>query len=1023
MRLNLTALSRIGLILVCTLSSGVSTQAQLSPRLKQLRNITFDHVTSEQGLPSDVVTAIIEDSRGFMWFGTQNGLCRYDGYSMVIYKRNELDSTSISDNFVNRILEDADKRTIWVGTNNGLNAYDISTGKFTRFTPDSATPYSLTSPMVNGICQDHTGRLWVGTVKELSEIVVDSSGQVKVVQYMNFPKDTTSQSRDYIDEPREGDDGMIWFATRGLVRFDPETKQFTRFLFSAEGAPTPSVNRIIAIEKDRKGNFWAGTYHGVIRFDTRTTSFEQIGYDPANPHSLSRNEVKSLRIDESGTLWVGTAGSGLYALDTATGQQIRFSHNPPRPGGLSNDFLDGLCRDRRGSLWVATSGGGINKYDKDRNQCIHIRNEPGNRNSLTDDNVFEMVEDNRGAVWIATSAGLNVYDPRTGNFNHYLHNPSNERSLSDPFVSSLYKDSDGTIWAGTYEGLNRIDPLTGIVTRYYNEPAPPHHSPMNKITAIHRDRSGTLWVATMNGPKTVNLKEKRFEGYLYYEWILQILGDRDGKSLWVGTKRAGLLKIDSKTRIVKQFSYDPHNPTSISHNSVCTLCEDPKEPQRILWIATLGGGLNRFDKSAGTFTRFTETDGLADNHIHSMAFDRRGNLWLGTGKGLSRFDPKTGVFKNYDARDGITNGEANHHGLLRASTGELYVGTPKGITIFHPDSLRDNPHIPPIVLTDFRITNKSVVPGAPHSPLSRTITETKEITLSYLDNMISIDFAALDFVMPGKNQYAYKLEGFDKDWIRSGNVHTATFTNLDPGKYTFRVKGSNNDGLWNEEGTSLSITITPPWWKATWAYFAYVVILGSVLYSAYRVRVNRLRLVHKLELQHLETTKMREVDELKSRFFTNISHEFRTPLTLILGPAKQLLEGSTDEVTKTKADLIHRSAGKLNRLVDELLDLARIEAGEMKLIARPINIVSAVHDLVLTYQSLAERKKIAFRCSCDQHEIVAYLDKNKAEKILTNVLSNAFKFTPEGGTVEVRITSGTSHRNWHSQGPARQDLR
>ena len=431
------------------------------------------------------------------------------------------------------------------------------------------------------------------------------------------------------------------------------------------------------------------------------------------------------------------------------------------------------------------------------------------------------------------------------------------------------------------------------------------------------------------------------------------------------------------------YRFNPESSGSLSGEGPTSLCEDA---QGVLWIGTRAG-LDRFDRTSGTFSHVTVKDGLPSNHVFGILEDNSrsshtegipGNLWLLTPMGISKYTPSTGAVRNYGPSDGVPIAPSLWaHACFKGRNGYMYFGGTNGLVRFHPDSLRDNTHIPPIVLTDLRIANKSVLPGEPDSPLTESITETKHIVLSYLDDMISFEFAALDYVVPGKNQYAYKLEGFDKDWIYSGNVHTATYTNLDPGEYVFRVKGSNNDGIWNEEGASLSITVTPPWWTTTWAYLAYVLIIGGILYSVYRVRMNRLRLAHTLQLEQLESTRMHELDRLKSQFFANISHEFRTPLTLILGPARQLLEGSNDEETRTKADLIHRSARKLNRLVDELLDLAKIEAGEMKLSARPVNVISAVHDVVLTFQPLAERKKITCKCSCDEHEIVAYLDRVK----------------------------------------------
>ncbi|MEK9135938.1 MAG: two-component regulator propeller domain-containing protein, partial [Bacteroidota bacterium] len=799
----------ISLFLLCTLLSGVMASAQLSPRLQQLRTIMFDHISSEQGLPSDAVNAILEDSRGFMWFGTEGGLCRYDGYNVVAYLPNEADSSSIAGHVISSILEDSNGRILWVATDKGLNAYDFATGKFTHFIPDTADASSLGGLPIFSIYQDRSGSLWIATRRGLNQMVMDSSGGRKFIRYLRNTSDTTSLSSNYVLDVSEGDDGAIWVGTdRGLHRFGLLSKKFKRFLYWENSGYT-----VAKIQKDDNGVLWLATLRGLVRFDTRTLSFRLINSDPSAPNNLSGKRLAFIRKDKQGKLWLVESMGGLYVLDVETGQVIRISHDPIDPRSLCSDIVRCVYVDRRGSLWIGTNDKGISKIESGRNRYLRLISKPGDPNSLSADAVFPLLEDRHGALWIGTIRGLDRYDRRTGTFTHYVHNPDNSSTLSHSIIWTLIMDSAGAIWAGTAAGLNKIDPSTDHITRYYNEPKPRHLAGYNLVMAVHQDRAGRIWVGTNVGPHLVNTKEKRFERPLYIDGTQAILGDRDGKTLWAGTMSNGLLKIDVNTREVKRFSHDPHDSTSISNNWILAFCEDPDRPDEILWVTTWGGGLNKFDKTTETFTHFDQRYGLADNQIVSIAFDGQGFIWLGTMRGLSRFDPRTKTFRNYDARDGITSGEGNSGGLLRTSSGEIVVGTMKGVTIFHPASLRDNPHIPPIVLTDFRITNKSVVPGTSNSPVTKAITETKEIVLSYLDRMISFEFAALDYVMPAKNQYAYKLEGFDKDWIQSGNVRTATYTNLDPGKYIFRVKGSNNDGIWNEEGTSLSIIITPTWWK------------------------------------------------------------------------------------------------------------------------------------------------------------------------------------------------------------------
>ena len=917
----------IGFFLLCVLLSGVIAHAQLPPQLQQLRNITFDHLSSEQGLPSDGVSAIVEDSRGFMWLGTGAGLCRYEGYNVVVYRHNEADSTSISGNIINYLLADIDGRTIWVGTEEGLDSYNISTDRFAHFTPKRGGPFAQSGLPIRCLSQDRRGAIWVGTGKGLNELVVDSSGQRRLIRYLNNPNDSTSLSWDWVNAVCADDDGMIWVGTSrtAISRLDPTTGIFTRFLFVPKDAPDQSMNRVYApMLKDQGGILWVATAGGVVRFDPRTPSFTPLTHNPYDLHGFGGSLVVGMCKDNTGTLWLGTRENGLHALDTEINQCVRFAHNPADPRSLCSDIVSCLYIDHRGSLWIGTVDRGISRAESAKPLCVRLRREPANPNSLSDDCVWGMVEDDQGGIWIGTSSGLDRYDRTTGSFTHFLHDPSNPRSLSHRSVQSVCKDRDGAIWAGTLEGLNRVDPLTGGLTRYYNEPSPPRSTTKNIIMGVHRDNNGTLWVGTQNGPKIVNIKKKRFDNFAYFDFSHQILGDCGGKYVWVGTERDGLLKLDAKTGVMTRFAHDPHDSTSLNNNWVLAFCEDLNEPERFLWVTTWGGGLNRLDKATGKFTRFTEREGLADNQILSIAFDGRGYIWLGTMKGLSRFDPAKESFRNYDASDGITNGEANERSLLRLRTGELCVGTPKGITIFHPDSIRDNPHVPSVVITDFKIINKSVLPGMPGSPLKHTITETKEIVLSYLDNMISFEFAALDYVMPSKNQYAYRLEGFDMDWIRSGNVRTATYTNLDPGEYVFRVKGSNNDGVWNEQGASLSIIVTPPYWRTWWFRLVTLLAFAALLYALHRYQVTK-----KLQLERMRVRIASDLHDDIGSTLTKIAVQSEVIQTTADGEKVRTLSGqigtASREIITTLSDIVWSIDARndtIGNLVDRMRDFA-----------------------------------------------------------------------------------------------------
>jgi len=560
------------------------------------------------------------------------------------------------------------------------------------------------------------------------------------------------------------------------------------------------------------------------------------------------------------------------------------------------------------------------------------------------------------------------------------------------------------------------------------------------VYKIFEDRQGEIWIATITHLARLDQHNRRFVRYRFstaepstvqeyaYPFIHQ---DRRGV-FWLGTLD-GLQRFDPVTASFKRYQNDPHDASSLSFNVVRAIHEDPFQPDKYLWVGTGGGGLNRFDLETETFKHFTEKDGLPDNVVYAILSDSpdfplktlkedRGNLWMSTNNGLSKFNPRTHQFKNYDVKDGLQDNEFNSCAYFKSSSGELFFGGIGGFNAFYPEDIQDNRHVPPVVVTDFQIFNKPVPFGSPRSEvrspksiLKKPIAETEEITLSYEHKVFSFEFAALDYTDPAKNRYAYKMENFDRDWQQAGTKRTATYTNLNPGEYIFCVKAANNDGVWNEEGASIRITIMPPWWRTWWAYTLYVLFFAASLYGLRRYERNRQQLKHQVEIerlqaekQQLETTKLQELDRLKSRFFANISHEFRTPLTLIMGQIDSARELSADKPLKAKHDMAFRNAQQLLRLINQLLDLSKLEAGRMELRAVHGNIVPLLKNLTYAFESLALRKRITLRFQTTAEEIKLYHEPDKIEKIVHNLLSNAFKFTPEGGSVKVAVAAAVN---------------
>jgi signal transduction histidine kinase/DNA-binding response OmpR family regulator len=527
------------------------------------------------------------------------------------------------------------------------------------------------------------------------------------------------------------------------------------------------------------------------------------------------------------------------------------------------------------------------------------------------------------------------------------------------------EDKSGILWIGAYIGLNKFNKERKQFTRYYSSQTNHNKLSSNIILSITEDNSGYLWFAT---------------GY-------------------------GLNKYEKGKNLFTSYVHDPNNPKSLSDNSVRSIYEDKKGT---LWICTQGGGLNKFNRESGEFIHFRKKDGLPSDIAFDILEDEHNNLWISTSNGLTKFNSSKGLFRNYDTKDGLPSNEFSYRAKFKGSDGIIYFGTKKGLVAFHPDSIKDNPHIPPIVVTNFLLFNKSVPIGLDTTSdrmiLEKSIINTKELELTYEDYIFSFEFAALDFHAPEKNKYAYMMEGFEKSWTYTDSKKRfATYTNLDPGEYTFRVIGSNNDGVWNEEGASIKLIITPPWWKTWWAYTFYILLGLSLLYSLRRYELNRTRYKHGLELKEVEAEKLRETDRMKSHFFANISHEFRTPLTLILGPADNIKSNSSTEDIQKQTGLIKRNANRLLNLVNQLLDLSKLEAGKLKVHASKGNIVSFVKGVAMSFESIAEKMDIQLRIKSSGDEVEMYFDKEMMIKILSNLLSNSFKFTHESGEITVNI--------------------
>ncbi len=829
----------------------------------QGKNIKFESISVDQGLSQSSGRVVFQDKKGFMWFGTQDGLNRYDGYNLKLFENDPLDENSLTDNFILSCYEEK-SGIIWVGTNGGgLNRFDPDKEEFIRFKNEPYKPGSLSNDFVNCIYKDKFGTLWIGTNYGLNKLVLNESegfdGEQKTFEF--FIIDSANVMLNGISSIFEDSKGDLWVGTlgSGLSKFDRNLNKFKQILYQSGNPTSLSSNIITSVFEDSKENFWIGTAGGgVNKFDREKEIFTRYKNNPNNPESLSHNNVFTLFEDNSGNLWVGTQGGGLNVYDKTIDGFIHYQNDPGDPTTLNNNFVFSICQDRSGTIWIGTGGGGINKYDPQKNKFLHYKIDPLKTNNTLDNFIWSVFEDRSAIIWIGTQGGgLYKFEREKEEYTHYLNNPSDPYSLSNDVVLAILEDKKGNLWIGTQGGgLNKLNRKTGRFKRYQTD-ATPVGLTNNFIRTIFEDNQGFIWLGSSGGGLIrFDPEQENFIPYLYSpnnqngisgNDIVPIFEDRFG-ILWVGTIGSGLNRFDKNEQQFLHFLNNPYDNNSLSHNRVRAIYGGNNGT---LWVGT-DKGLNKlvvpekekFNRTAGKFKTYTKNDGLPNDVIYGILSDNHGNLWISTNKGLSKFNPETEVFKNYDVDDGLQSNEFNTGAFCLLKSGEMLFGGINGFNIFHPDSVKDNPYMPPIVLTSFKKSGKD-------AKLDKVISATEQIKLSYKDHSFSFEFAALDFTNPLKNRYAYQLEGVDEDWIYCGYRKVAAYTRIDPGQYVFKVKGSNNDGVWNEGGTAVKILILPPFFWATWWFRIIAVLCLHVLgYSLYRKRMKNVSLRTELRAAH-----------------------------------------------------------------------------------------------------------------------------------------------------------------------------
>lgn len=969
--------------------------------------VKFSQISTMDGLSQGSVNCILKDKYGFMWFGTQDGLNKFDGYSFTVYRNKPGNPGSIPDNQVRCMYED-DQGNLWIGTlGGGLCYYDRDKDIFIRLKDLGIHSAEIINPAILNIFGDRSGNLWVGTFHNL--LLIDRKNK-KIRQFQADPADSQSLSNAVVQSVFEDSQNNLWVGTnKGLNLLNREKGTFTHFFHDDRDPQSISSDRITRIAEDPGGHLWIGTDGGGLNvMNGRRNGFIRYLNKPSDKNSLSNNVVRSLCATTHDGIWVGTE-DGLDLLNELTGQFIHYNKSAFGEGGLSDKTILSLNQGNNGILWVGTSEGGINKYDRNLTYFdLHRRN--ANPNSLSAEMITSFAQDKNGDVWIGTDGGgLNQWKPAANRFIHYLPDPGNKNSLEGSTVLSLLiSRKNDCLWIGTYgNGLNRLD-LKTKKFRHFHSGSGPHDLNNASIYALLEDRKGNIWMGTNGGGVNVLnpadgtiIKHRHTDDAdsISNDYIRSLYEDRQG-NIWIGTYSGGISVYDP---LSKKFTVYNQVVNNLSNQVVYSLWEDSKNN---MWAGTMGGGLDRFDPQTKRFVSFNEENGLSSNIINSIIGDDNGYLWLSTNKGISRFNPRTKEFKNYGIYNGLQSREFIVGSGYKIRDGRILFGGINGFNVIDPLEVRENKNPPLCRFTGFYLFNKPAGPGSINSPLKKDINAVTGISLNHDQSDFTFTYSALNYTVPENTRYSYILEGFDKTWTDAGRNTRATYTNLPPGDYRFLVKAANNDGVWNDQPTSVIIHISPPFWKTWWAYLTYLTILFIILYIIYRDITNKERLKAQIRMERLTADKMKELNRIKLNFFTHVSHELRTPLSLIMDPLRKIIsEDVTVAETKKYSGLMYKNAQRLMKLIDQMLDLRKIEAGHLKLHARPANIVMLTKNIAGLFNMHAIERNIHYSISTTTDELEVWADQDKFEKIIFNLISNAFKYTADNGTIMIRITT------------------
>ncbi|MDX8338932.1 two-component regulator propeller domain-containing protein [Draconibacterium sp. IB214405] len=947
--------------------------------------LSFDIFTPEDGLPNNQIQCIYQDHKGWIWVGTSQGLSRFNGYDFTNFLPNSEDSCSLSGHLI-RVIKEDKKGNLLVGTENGgVNIFNREKEVFTQ--PYKNDPvYGDKDFSVNDIIENQDGSFWLAS--DFNVLKMDSTGMITPLNPI-LKEGTARIENTFIRNLAYDKQGRLWIGSNnGVYIYTEQNNTLERFELPFGAAQNKEIWELLP---DNDGDLWVGTYSiGLFVVNTANKSYKQINLRPAAERTET---IKAISKGVFGDYWIGTRG-GLFLYSKETGVKGFYRHNIQEPRSLSNNSVLSIFHDNKGETWIGTRGG-LNLLAKSKQVFHSFTAQPDDNRYLNSSAIYTFWMDKTDRLWCGTEdGGINIYNPKTGTYSYLTTDGTSGYTIAQNCVKALIPDNNGNLWVGTYlGGIDVIDLSTGRIKNYSHKADVPGSLSDNRVWDICIDENQQIWIASSKG---IDRFDKETNLFIHYP---QLNGDE--QIMWIENDSQGNLWMGSDDELIV-FNYRT-NKINRWFERTRYMFEDS---QNQIWIATNDKGLALYSADSGAERYYGEEDGLANNQALCILEDNSKNLWISTLNGLSKFNPNTGVFYNYTSKDGLGDNQFCYGAALKAVDGALFFGNVSGFNVFNPNEISvENPDIP-LVFTDLKVFNKSVPIGSDKkSILHQSITETHHLTFNHKQNVFTLEFAALNYVNSANNLYTYKLEGFNTDWIEPSKNRTATYTNLNPGDYTLRIKRVLPGQEQETNELQLAITVLPPFWKTNWFLGIIILLIISLIYTIIQFFINREKIKSQLIIERSNAKKLHEIDMMKLKFFTNISHEIRTPLTLILGPLNKMMQSKTvDGLTKENLELMQRNAQNLDRLISQLLDFRKLQSGNLRLNLTEADIVSFVRNIVNSFGQYAVEKDIKLSFNSLKKRLFVAFDPDKVEKIINNLLTNAFKYTEAHGSITVNLS-------------------